>query len=119
MIKTDLDKNIVYTKLSGLLSETIIINAFDYTVRHKDVNDEMARLWDFTGADLSGLGRTEIINIASHLKRAGIDTINVKVAFVTSGSLDYGLTRMLMAYYRLENVSAFMSIEEAEVWMAS
>ncbi|NNL76759.1 MAG: hypothetical protein HKO68_10535 [Desulfobacterales bacterium] len=117
-LKIDVENNVVYIKLSGLLSKKVILGAFDLTVSDKRYKKGMGRLWDFRGADLSSLDSEAITAMAQYSLKFPPGINDVKVAFVTSTELEYGLSRMF------ENSSAaktpirvFRAMDPAEKWI--
>ena len=117
-IRIDEEKNIAYIKLSGLLSEKVIISAFDLTVSDKRYKKGMGRLWDFRDSDLSSLGSVTITEMAQYSIRFPPGINDVKVAFVTSRDLEYGLSRMFEIMSKATTpILVFRVMDEAEKWM--
>ena len=54
-LRIDETKNIAYIKLSGSVSSTDILKAFDIAVSSEKYKEGMGRLWDFTDIDLSSI----------------------------------------------------------------
>jgi len=117
-IRIDEKKNIAYIKLSGLLSKKVILNAFDLAVSDKRYKNGMGRLWDFTDADLSSLSFETINDMAQYSLRFPPGINDVKVAFVTIGELEYGLSRVFEMSSKADTpIAVFRSMDEAEKWM--
>lgn len=114
----DEKKNIAYIKLSGVLNQETILGAFDLTVADKRYKTGMGRLWDFRDADLSGLDADMISELGRHSLKFPAGINDVKVAFVTSRSLEFGLSRMFGLVAEAKTpTNVFRSMEEAEKWM--
>jgi hypothetical protein len=117
-LRIDEEKNIAYIKLSGLLSRKVILSAFDLTVSDKRYKNGMGRLWDFTEADLSSLDTATVIEMAQYSLQFPPGINDVKVAFVTSRDLEYGLSRMFeMSSKSKTPIRVFRVMDEAEKWM--
>ena len=117
-LRIDEEKKIAYIRLSGLLSRKIILDAFDLTVSDKRYKRGMGRLWDFRDADLSSLGSKTIVEMAQYSLKFPSGINDVKVAFVTSSVLEYGLSRMFEISSEAKTpINIFRSIAEAEKWM--
>ena len=117
-LRIDEEKNIAYIKLSGLLNEKVILSAFDLTVSDKRYRKGMGRLWDFRNADLSSLDSETIAAMAKYSLRFPPGINDVKVAFVTSRDLEYGLSRMFeMSSGAPTPIRVFRAMDEAEEWM--
>ena len=117
-IKIDKTKNIAHIKLTGSLDSKVILKAFDDVVSHKNYKKGMGRLWDFRKADLSLLTTDTVKQMAQYSLNFPPGINDVKVAFVTSGPLEYGLSRMFeMASRAKTPISVFDSIDEAQKWM--
>ena len=117
-LRVDEERNIAYIKLSGTLSKKRILNAFDLTVSDKKYQKGMGRLWDFRDADLSSLTSETVIEMAQYSTRFPPGINDVKVAFVTSRDIEYGLSRMFeMASSSRTPISVFRTMDEAEKWL--
>ena len=117
-LRIDEEKNIAYIKLSGLLSKKVILSAFDLTVSDKRYKKGMGRLWDFRDADLSSLYSETITKMAQYSLRFPPGINDVKVAFVTSRNLEYGLSRMFEIMSKATTpIFVFRAMDEAEKWM--
>jgi hypothetical protein len=114
----DEEKNIAYIKLSGLLSKKVILSAFDLTVSDKRYRKGMGRLWDLRDADLSTLDSETITAMAQYSLRFPPGINDVKVAFVNSTDLEYGLSRMFeMSSKAMTPIRVFRAMDQAEKWM--
>ncbi len=114
----DQEKNIAYIKLSGLLSKKTILDGFDKAVSDKRYKIGMGRLWDFRDADLSALGTETVVEMAQYSLRFPPGINDVKVAFVVSRDLEYGLTRMFeMSSSAKTPISVFRKIDDAEKYL--
>ena len=120
-LKFDQDKYIAYIKLSGRPTEEEVLGAFEAAVSDQRYKLGMGRLWDFTEADLSGFETDTIIRMAQFSKKFPKGICDVKVAFVTDRTLEYGLSRMFEAYSQdaQTQIEVFRSLEEAETWMST
>jgi hypothetical protein len=119
-IKIDEVKNIAYIKFTGKASSKDILEAFDKAVLSEKYQKGMGRLWDFTEIDLALLDSEVIPEMARYSLKFPEGIRDVKVAFVVSKSLEYGLTRMFQTYsemYAKSQVRIFDSIDKAEMWM--
>ena len=120
-LRTDETKNIAYIRLSGPLNRQIILDAFDAAVTDKRYKKGMGRLWDFRDADLSALDSTTIADMARYALKFPPGINDVKVAFVASREMEYGLSRMFEAYSTdvMTTVSVFYKMEDAEAWLSA
>ncbi len=119
-LRIDKENNIAYIKLSGQLDRKIILDAFDQTVSDKDYKHGMGRLWDFTDADLSLLSSSDVIDMAQYSMKFPPGINDVKVAFVTSGNLSFGLSRMFASTSLSDTpIKVYKRIEEAEGWLSA
>ena len=117
-LRIDEEKNIAYIKLSGKLSREVILNAFDLTVSDKRYKNGMGRLWDFRDADLSSLDTETITEMAQYSLRFPPGINDVKVAFVTSRDIEYGLSRLFEISSKSKTpIEVFRGMDEAENWM--
>jgi hypothetical protein len=117
-LRIEKTKKIAHIKLSGLLSSKEILDAFDTVVADKKYKKGMGRLWDFREADFSSLTTDTVRQMAQYSLKFPPGINDVKVAFVTSRPLEYGLSRMFeMVSHAKTPISVFESIEEAEKWM--
>lgn len=117
-IRTDQTKNIAYIKLSGSPDRDAILAAFDATVESPGYCAGMGRLWDFRDTDLSGLNAATIVALTKHSAGYPPGINDVKVAFVVSRELEYGLARMFEGYSQgaATPISVFYDLAEAEAW---
>ena len=117
-LRIDEQKNIAYIKLSGLLSQEVILRAFDSTVSDKRYKKGMGRLWDFRDADLSSIDSETIAAMAQYSLKFPAGINDVKVSFVTDTELEYGLARMFeMLSNARTPICVFRAMDEAENWM--
>lgn len=119
-LKIDQEKNIAYIKFIGLVSSKDILEAFDIAVSDEKYKKGMGRLWDFTEIDLSALDSSAIPSMAKHSLLFPPGISDVKVAFVVTKTMEYGLTRMFQTHSDLDaktKVLIFNTIDEAEKWM--
>ena len=116
----DKKKNIACIRLTGSVDKETILGAFDAAVAHPQYTPGMGRLWDFRDADLSQLTTAAIESMTRHSQQFPPGINDVKVAFVATRGLEFGLARMFEAYSTDTRVavSVFYSLEEAEDWMA-
>ena len=112
-------KNIAYIKMSGPVSSVEILSAFDTAVSSDNYTMCMGRLWDFREVDLSSINSETIRKMAKYSLSFPPGINDVKVAFVTARSLEYGLTRMFEMFSTdaKSKVRAFKTMDEAEEWM--
>ena len=120
-LRFDQDKYIAYIKLSGQPTEEEVLGAFEAAVADKRYKLGMGRLWDFRDVDLSGFETTTIERMAKFSSRFPRGICDVKVAFVTTSALEYGLARMFEGFSQnaKTQIEVFTSIEEAERWMTT
>ena len=117
-LHVDDEKNIAYIKLSGLLCKEVILNAFELAVSDKRYKKGMGRLWDFGETDLSSLDAETITAMAQSSLRFPTGINDVKVSFVTSGDLCYGLSRMFEISSNAKTpICVFRAMNQAEKWM--
>ena len=117
-LSIDEEKNIAHIKLSGVLSSKAIIDAFDLAVADKRYKDGMGRLWDFRDADLSSLESETVISMAQYSSKYPSGINDVKVAFLVSREIEYGLSRMFqMTSESKTPIQVFRVLDEAEKWM--
>ena len=78
-------------------------------------------LWDLTQADLSQIQAADLRDDAAHTKLLADVRKGGKTAIVSANTLAYGMSRMLEAFYELEeipfDVQVFHSLEEARAWL--
>ena len=117
-LKVDKTKNIAHIKLTGSLDSKEILDAFDTVVADKKYKKGMGRLWDFREADLSSLTTDTVKQMAQYSLKFPQGINDVKVAFVTSRPLEYGLSRMFeMASRAKTPIGVFKTMDEALKWM--
>ena len=117
-LKIDETKNIAYIKITGPAISKDILNAFDIAVSDKKYKKGMGRLWDFRDADLTSLDAKTISEMAQYSLRFPPGINDVKVAFVASRDLEYGLSRMFeMSSKARTPIRVFRAMDEAEMWM--
>jgi hypothetical protein len=119
-LRIDAVKNIAYIKLSGPVTKDDILGAFDQAVTSDQYRDGMGRLWDFTEIDLSTLDSKFIPEMAAYSRKFPPGMNDVKVSFVVTKAMHYGLTRMFQIYSDMSaktQIMIFQTIEEAEKWM--
>jgi hypothetical protein len=117
-LRIDAEKNLAYIKLSGRLSKEEILRAFDSTVSDERYKKGMGRIWDFRNADLSSFDSQTIAEMGKYSLRFPPGINDVKVAFVTSRNLEYGLSRMFeLSSTAMTPIRVFRALDEAEKWM--
>lgn len=117
-IRFDETKNIAYIKITGRVSSKEILKAFDMAVSSEKYKKGMGRLWDFTEADLSSIDSYTIRKMAQYSLSFPAGINDVKVAFATDKTLEYGLSRMFQSASGARTpISVFKTIKEAEKWM--
>jgi len=118
-LRTDKAKNIAYIRLVGPLNREIILAAFDAAVSDRRYRKGMSRLWDFRDADLSSLDSSTIAEMAEYSIKFPPGINDVKVAFVASRKLEFGLSREFEMYSMDTKtaVSVFYTIADAENWL--
>ena len=119
-LRTDQAKNIAYIRLTGPLYSATILDAFDAAVADSGYRMGMVRLWDFRDADLSVLDTSTIAMMAQHSTKFPPGINDVKVAFVASRKLEFGLSRMFEAFSAdaKTKIAVFYAMAEAEAWLA-
>ena len=112
-------KNIAYIKMSGPVSSVEVLSAFDAAVSADNYKMGMGRLWDFRDVDLSAIDSDTIRQMAKYSLTFPPGICDVKVAFVTAKTLEYGLTRMFEMFSTdaKSMVRVFKTMKEAEMWM--
>jgi len=94
------------------------IKQINLTVSDERYKKGMGRLWDFRDADLSSLGSETIAAMAQYSLRFPPGLNDVKVSFVTSKDLEYGLSRMFeMSSNAMTPICVFRAMDQAEKWM--
>ena len=117
-LQFDQQKNLVHITLTGMLSKSVILDAFDSAVSDERYEKGMGRLWDFRDADLSSLDAETVTEMALYSLRFPPGVSDVKVAFVTGKDLEYGLSRMFeMSSKANTPIRVFRTMDEAEKWM--
>ena len=117
-IRFDKTKNIAYIKITGPVSSTEILKAFDTAVASKEYKKGMGRLWDFTEADLSSIDSYTIREMAQYSLSFPAGINDVKVAFATAKTLEFGLSRMFQSASEARTpIRVFKTIKQAEEWM--
>jgi hypothetical protein len=119
-LRTDEAKNIAYIRLVGPLNREIILAAFNATVSDRRYRKGMSRLWDFRDADLSSLDSSTIAEMAEYSIKFPPGINDVKVAFVASRKLEFGLSREFEMYSvdAKTTVSVFYTMADAENWLS-
>lgn len=121
-LRIDEARNIAYIKVTGRLGKQEILEAFDAAVSHQRYRMGMDRLWDFRDADLSSLDASTIQEIARYSTTFPAGITDVREAFVTSRTLEFGLLRMFEAYSESAEarttIAVFDAMQDAETWMA-
>ena len=119
-LRTDEAKNIAYIRLVGPLNREIILATFDAAVSDRRYRKEMSRLWDFRDADLSSLDSSTIAEMAEYSIKFPPGINDVKVAFVASRKLEFGLSREFEMYSMdaKTTVSVFYTMADAENWLS-
>lgn len=78
-------------------------------------------LWDITGTDLSDLQAADLREDARHTKDLAAMRKGGKTAIVTGNDLEYGMSRMLEAFYEVEDMpfetQIFRGLDEAKKWL--
>ena len=117
-IRISKKKNIAYIKITGPTKSEEILKAFDITVSSKEYKKGMGRLWDFTEADLSSIDSYTIRKMAQYSLSFPAGINDVKVAFATAKTLEFGLSRMFQASSEAKTpIRVFKTINQAEKWM--
>ena len=117
-IRFDRSKNIAYIKIVGPVSSEEILKAFDITVSSKKYKTGMGRLWDFSEADLSSIDSYTIRKMAQYSLSFPPGINDVKVAFATDKTLEFGLSRMFQSFSDAKTpIRVFKTIKQAETWM--
>jgi hypothetical protein len=95
------------------------LGAFDAAVSDDEYKPGMGRIWDFRDADLSALDGSVVAEMTRYPSKFPPGISDVKVAFVASRDLEYGLSRMFEAYSEAPStISVFYSLAEAEAWIS-
>jgi L-ribulose-5-phosphate 3-epimerase UlaE len=118
-LKIDEAKNIAYIKMTGQVSSVEVLSAFDTAVSAENYTMGMRRLWDFREVDLSAINSETIRQMAKYSLSFPPGINDVKVAFVTAKTLEYGLSRMFEMFSAdaKSMVRVFKTMKEAENWM--
>ena len=78
-------------------------------------------LWDISEADLSDLATTDLEDDALHTKNLANARNGGRTAIVTGNDLEYGMSRMLEAFYEVEDMpfetQIFRDLDEARRWL--
>jgi hypothetical protein len=116
----DAGRRIVTITMSGKLSRDFVFAAFDEAVADTRYEPGMTRLWDFRDADLSDLPTSTIASMAKYSRKFSPEIRQVRVAFVVSRDLEFGLTRMFQAFTPDDaaTVRVFRVYDEAVSWLS-
>jgi hypothetical protein len=117
----DVGQNMVTITMDGPLSGPAIVAALDAALEAPDHRPGMARLWDFSDADPSALDAETLRHLSLHTQRFPPEIRDVRVAFVTSSDLAYGLARMFEAFsdcVAAPTPRIFHTLEEAQTWLS-
>ena len=120
VVHIDEQKNIAYLKIIGAATSDGILQILDQAVSSEKYCKGMGRLWDFTEVDLSTFDAQTISKMARYSKKFSPGICDVKVAFVVTKTMEYGLTRMFQTYsemYASTRVMIFTTLEAAEKWI--
>lgn len=95
----------------------------EWTARYYTGTVTLHTLWDLTQADLSAIQADDLRNDAAHTKDLADVRKGGKTAIVSANTLAYGMSRMLEAFYGLEempfDVQVFRTLEEARAWLGA
>jgi hypothetical protein len=114
----DLPKDLTIATASGQMSAR---DFREWTANYYRGTVTKLVLWDILDADLSGLHADDIMHDAKQTKELANMRIGGKTAIVSSNSLEYGMSRMLEAFYDLESVpfevQVFHTLGDAKRWL--
>ena len=114
----DRSRSITFYDASGVVSARDII-ASNREFYENDPTDLL--LWDFTGADLSGLSAEDLQGIVAVARRLAHLRPNGKTAIVAPSSLEFGMSRMYETFTQIWKHPVphrvFRSREEALEWL--
>jgi hypothetical protein len=118
-IRCDTARNTAVITMVGAPDKTAILAAFDAVVANPDYRRGMGRLWDFRAVDLSALPSGAVREMAHYTRRFPPGVKDVRVALVTAGDLEFGLSRMYEMTSDGETpVSVFRKLEDALDWLS-
>jgi len=107
-----------------LIIATGVMKAADFqewTDRYYEGRVTSLCLWDLTQADLSAIKTDDLINDAKNTKSLADVRKGGKTAIVSGNTLEYGLSRMLEAFYDIEQVpfevQVFDDMRKAMKWL--
>lgn len=80
-------------------------------------------VWDFSGADLSAIGASEIEDLAQKTKVMAHSREEGKTAIIAPTDISFGLSRMYQVFAdmaeQIASIGVFRSAPEAEEWIRS
>jgi hypothetical protein len=114
----DLEKDLTVVKATGKM---IADDFHNWTDQYYRGTVTKLVLWDIVQADLSELKTDDIRDDAKRTKGLADGRSGGRTAIVTGNAFEYGMSRMLEAFYDLESVpfevQAFHTIDEAMQWL--
>ncbi len=113
------DKDLTVHRAEGKVLAADIISKIDEYYSGNTVSKKV--LWDFSGADASGIESDEVREIARLTRKYADIRKGGRTALVFSGDLEFGLGRMFTAFSRFEETpyefGCFRSLEKAKEWL--
>ena len=79
-------------------------------------------IWDFTGADVSGITSAEVAQLAQFVKAAWKEHGDFRIGFAVKPGVTHGLTRMyeqLLDLFDEDHIRIFRTYDEAQAWITS
>ncbi len=116
----DKDRNLRVHIISGILTYKKLIEKLQELYASSEQIMYMNVLWDISEADVSSFTTAEVESVAKLVNENWGASGNNKGAFVASGALGYGLTRMfeiLLEHGTKNQISVFRNRKEAEEWL--
>lgn len=122
-IRTWIEDGIIIRELSGEIVSQEIIDDCLHIPNHPDFQKNMHSLWDFRMASLASLTQSNLYAIkngVSHSQNVKLRDTGIKIAYVVSRDLEYGISRMMEAMFISDQKvlrHTFRSLSEALEWV--
>lgn len=108
-------------QFTGAITDAALVNCLLGVWRHPDYEYAGPELYDFSGADASGLTSDGVRALAEANAAVFTGRPDYRSAVVVSAPLLFGFSRMFSAYAgdRGDNVAVFESLSDASYWLRS
>ncbi len=108
----DTASGIAMVRLEGVVTVPELAEAFSRLKLEPEYREGIPRLWDARHADMSELGAAEFRMIGSAAQESGLSNPGLRVAFLVSRDVDFGIGRMFQSTVA-ETLPAEMAIFRA------